>query len=236
MILKIKKSFTLLATFSLLLLNLNVALAVPGKNKDQGLERINFVHYAKSSGARSGAKPTSCYKLMGVKWKTGPVDYVINPSNPDGLSEEFVTTTFKNSAETWDNASSKELFNDTYTTDYSAVYGVRDYKNSIAFEPYSSTSAIAVTSVWYSRVTKEIVEFDQVYNTHFSWGDANIDPTKMDLANIATHELGHAVGMADIYNSTCGEVTMYGYGTEGETKKTTLETPDIQGLQKMYGI
>jgi predicted Zn-dependent protease len=58
----------------------------------------------------------------------------------------------------------------------------------------------------------------------------------MDLQNIATHELGHAVGMADIYTTSSQEVTMYGYSTEGETKKRSLETPDIIGLEKMYGL
>ena len=58
----------------------------------------------------------------------------------------------------------------------------------------------------------------------------------MDLQNIAVHELGHSFGLADIYSSSCAEVTMYGYSTEGETKKRTLEQPDITGIQKLYGI
>ena len=57
----------------------------------------------------------------------------------------------------------------------------------------------------------------------------------MDLQNIATHELGHSAGLNDIYSSTCSEVTMYGYSSYGETKKRTLEQPDITGLQKIYG-
>jgi len=57
----------------------------------------------------------------------------------------------------------------------------------------------------------------------------------MDLENIAVHELGHTVGLSDIYSTACSEVTMYGYSTEGETSKRTLEQPDITGLQRMYG-
>ena len=56
----------------------------------------------------------------------------------------------------------------------------------------------------------------------------------MDLQNIATHELGHAVGLDDIYTSTCSEVTMYGYSTYMETKKRTLEQPDIKGISGIY--
>ena len=41
-------------------------------------------------------------------------------------------------------------------------------------------------------------------------------------------------GLIDIYDSACSEVTMYGYGTEGETKKRTLEPTDIAGIQTLY--
>ena len=74
-----------------------------------------------------------------------------------------------------------------------------------------------------------------LFNTRFDWRKASLDPTKMDLQNIATHEFGHSVGLGDLYSSTCSEVTMYGYSTEGETKKQTLEEPDITGLQVLYG-
>lgn len=214
--------------------NLNIVLAKG--QPQQILERVDLVHYAKANGS-AGGKPNACYKLMGVKWDANVVvNYAVNPTNPEGLSEAFVTSTFQTSAETWDAATSRELINDSYAVDYSASYGNLDGKNAVAFGTYSDNGAIAVTSVWYNRFTKRIVEFDQIYNTYFAWGDATTNPAIMDFQNIATHELGHAVGLSDIYTSTCGSVTMYGYGTEGETGKRTLEAPDVQGLQKMYGI
>ncbi len=198
------------------------------------LERVDFIHYAKPASP-SAAKAETCYKLLGVKWTTLPVNYIINPANPQGLTEEFVTLAISTSAETWDTATSKELFNDVYTVDYSAQYGVQNFQNAIAFGDYPDNNVIAVTSVWYTRVGKRIVEFDQIYNTRFSWGDATVSPTAMDLQNIATHELGHGVGLNDIYSTTCSAVTMYGYSDNGETSKRTLEQSDITGLQKMYG-
>lgn len=207
---------------------------VIGPNWD--LERVDFIHYAKPS---TGAKPpsvTTCYKLMGVKWASFPVNYVINPVNSQGLSESFVTSALSTGAETWDAATSRELFNNIYIVDYNAQYGVQDFKNSIVFGDYSNNNVIAITSVWFTRVGKKIVEFDQLYNTRFNWGDATADVTKMDLQNVATHELGHAVGMDDIYSTICSAVTMYGYSNNGETQKRTLEQPDAAGLQKMYGI
>jgi len=201
----------------------------------QGIfEKATFVHYAKSQNPKP-AKAATCYKLMGVKWGTLPVNYAINPSNPQGLEEGFVTSAISTSAEMWDAATSKELFNDAYGVDYTVQYGVQDFKDAIAFGDYPNSGVIAVTSVWYNRFTRRIVEFDMLFNTDFAWGDATVDPAKMDLQNIATHELGHSVGLSDIYSSACSAVTMYGYSNYGETQKRSLEQPDITGLQKIYG-
>jgi len=60
------------------------------------LERVDFIHYAKPENpARSFSN--TCYKLMGVKWKSLPVTYTINPTNPDNLSESFVTSAIQKS-------------------------------------------------------------------------------------------------------------------------------------------
>ncbi len=198
-----------------------------------GLERVDFIHYVKPENPGKPGETETCYKLMGVKWKSLPTNYVVNPSNTEGLSESFITSAISTSAETWDTSTSSELFDDAYTVDYTATYGVQNFVNAIDFGDYPDDRVIAITSVWYTPRGRQIVEFDIRFNTRFSWGDAN--PEKMDLQNIATHELGHGVGLDDIYSTTCSVVTMYGYSDEGETQKRTLEQPDIAGLQKMYG-
>ncbi len=214
--------------------NSNAPEHSPVIDEDWNLERIEFIHYFKQEG-RAKSKPDSCYKLMGVKLGNLPVQYIINPQNNYGLTEEFVKQTIFTSAETWDAGTSTELFNDSYETDYSAQYGRLDGKNTLAFGEHKDNNVIAVTSVWFRRSDKSIVEFDMLFNTKFVWGNADENPMVMDLQNIATHELGHAIGLGDTYNSICSEVTMYGYSDYGETKKRTLEAPDIAGLKKLYG-
>ncbi len=200
------------------------------------LERVDFIHYVKPENPARPPKSDSCYKLLGVKWRSLPVSYVINPTNPQGLTDAFVTGTIATAAEVWDAQTSAELIADTFGVDSQASYGVQDFENAIVFGNYPDPNVIGVTSIWYTRVGKQIVEFDMLLDTDFSWGDGEGNPALMDLENIATHEFGHAVGLDDLYATTCTEVTMYGYSQEGEIKKRTLEPPDILGLQKMYGL
>lgn len=208
-----------------------------------GLERIEFIHYKKDFAkpdAAKAPKSPSCYKFLTpgkspIRWQTLPVNYAINPTNPQGLEETFITGAVSVSAETWDAVTGKELMSDTYAVDSTTVYGIQDYTNAISFGDYPTAGVIAVTAVWYNPATKAIVEFDIMFDTDWVWGDAVVDPTAMDLQNIATHELGHGVGLADVYETACGGVTMYGYSDYGEIQKRTLEQPDITGLQKLYG-
>lgn len=201
------------------------------------LERVDFIHYAKPTGAPATKKTDPGYKLMGVKWLT-PEGYAINNANivGEGLDTAAVITILEKSSTTWNEPIiSKDLFGAISPTE--AKYGVYDETNTIAFGPYSgSSNVIAVTSVWYTRTTKQIVEFDMLFNTYYPWGDADISGSGvMDLQNIATHEFGHAVGLADVYSASWSEVTMYGYATAGETKKRSLEETDLAGLRKIYG-
>ena len=204
------------------------------------MEKIEFIHWKKDFARPSGAKapkPPACYKFLTptkIKWTSLPVSYKINPNNHQGLDEIFVKNAISTSAETWDAATGKELMNDAYTVDYTAAYGVQNYENALVFGNYSTVGVIAVTTVWYNPATKAIVEFDIMFDTDWTWGDAVADATKMDLQNIATHEFGHGVGLADVYDSACSLVTMYGYSDYGEIIKRTLENPDITGLLKLY--
>jgi len=184
--------------------------------------------------------PTTCYAFMGkygkryLKWGDGdlPVICTINPSNPYGLTEAFVTGAISAGADEWDWFTTTELLSEE--TGPGTAYRNQNYVNGISFgNYYSDPGIIGACTVWYSPATKQIVEFDIIFETDFEWGDADAYPSVMDLQNIATHELGHALGLADVYEG-CPEVTMYGYSGEGETKKRTLEEPDVTGILILY--
>lgn len=207
----------------------------------EDIGRIDFIHYAKPDGigkppsAEKPPKVVTCYDLMGIRLKSLPVNYVVNSSNTQSLQPGFITDAISASVRTWDDNTSAGLFASGTTGD--AQYRIFDGKNAITFGR-DDPGIIAVTTVYYSRRTKEILEFDIRFNEYYIWGKATPspdDPDYMDLQNIATHELGHAIGLGDIYNDPCSDVTMYGYSWYEETKKQTLEPQDITGLQSIYG-
>jgi len=115
-----------------------------------------------------------------------------------------------------------------------------DGENEVEFASIDSPGAIAVTYIWGifggPTFNRQLTEWDQVYDdADFDWSLAETSVTgKMDFENIATHELGHAVGMNDLYTSSCSAQTMYGYADYGETNKRSLESGDMAGIKALY--
>lgn len=196
-----------------------------------------------SAGVR--ARKNRCYGFLanGSKWR-GIEPWVVNAANTRGLADTFVADTLVADITKWEDAADgiignalgvDILGNGGATTTLLAADTVSpDGINEAYFADVLDADAIAVTIVWYNSFTKTLLEWDQVYDdVTFDWSAAG-EAGKMDFDNIATHELGHAIGLADLYTGACAEETMYGYATEGETKKQTLNTGDITGTNLLY--
>ncbi|OGI88448.1 hypothetical protein A2914_02365 [Candidatus Nomurabacteria bacterium RIFCSPLOWO2_01_FULL_41_21] len=217
-----------------------------GKSYDTQSEKMvegyAIVHrkdaYAKPNFVK-GPKAPKCYAVMasGAKWKTVEPWEVFAGA---GLTEEFLIENIMADISTWESAAGTQNILGWGSIGTGAITdpNILDNKNQVSFANLES-GTIAVTIVWGifggPTFNRELVAWDQIYNTDFEWTeDALIEPSKMDFWNIAIHELGHSMGLADIYNTSCSSVTMYGYGTEGETSKRTLESADIMGINTLY--
>lgn len=203
-----------------------------------------FVHYTEALAkreARSHTTSSSCYTYLSsyTRWKvTEP--YVLDELG-SGMDATTVASLTQTSLDTWDNQVAFKIFGsrDTASLVDGADTETPDNKNEIYFADVSDPGVIGVTIVWgyFSgpRSQRRIIEYDMVYdNVDFTWGDGSVDPSVMDYQNIVTHEIGHGAGMGDLYQSYCAEQTMYGYATEGETKKRDLNTGDVNGIKKLY--
>ncbi len=183
---------------------------------------------------------SSCYTFLakGAKWRTIE-PYIVDPENTRGLDEAFVRSNLAMNIGKWETAARVNILgNEVSGIVDGADLESPDDKNEVYFADIDYEDAIAIAIIWgyFSGppFARELVEWDMIFDdVDFDWsatGEAN----KMDFENIATHELGHAVGLGDLYNTECSEQTMYGYASNGETKKRTLEAGDIAGINELY--
>jgi len=195
---------------------------------------------------RIAAATDTCYGFLadGAKWKHIE-SWLVNPAKA-GLTGSFILSNMTSDIAKWEDAADGVPGDGSYidilgngsltNSKLSLSKGKPNGKNAVLFGKLGA-STIAVTIIWgvFSGPVenRELIEWDQQYNTAFAWSMSG-EPGKMDFENIATHELGHSCGLDDQYSSACSEVTMYGYASYGETKKRTLEDPDITGISTLY--
>ncbi len=198
---------------------------------------------ADCGGSDEEPDTSSCYGFLarGAKWRTVE-PYIVNPENTRGLDEAFVTDNLAFDIDKWEAVGVDNILgNEIAGTVDGADLESPDDKNEVYFADIKQDNVIAMAIIWGifggPPPFRELVEWDMIFDdVDFDWGICDgVDCTsKMDFENIATHELGHAVGLGDLYNTECSEQTMYGLATEGETKKRDLADGDIAGINSLY--
>ncbi|MBU2562744.1 MAG: matrixin family metalloprotease [Nanoarchaeota archaeon] len=214
---------------------------------DKGKIVEGYAFLMKNSQDKKVRKPkpsteSSCYTFLasGAKWKTVE-PYIVDTKNTIVLDEAFIRSNLVLDISKWESSVGIEILgeeNPAGEVNRDSI-GSLNGANEVMFGDIDSPGAIGITIIWgifggrpSSRV---LVEWDMVFDdVDFDWS-ATGEPGKMDFENIATHELGHAVGLGDLYNSKCSSQTMYGYSDYGETNKRDLESGDISGIQALYG-
>jgi len=211
------------------------------KQSNLFVEGYAIVH--KKEKAKNGSaklpRPSACYVFLatGAKWKNVE-NWTVFPGA--GLSGNFVLGNTANNIAKWEAASGVPdiLGSGSLGIGSPSDPKVSDDKNEISFGNLDANT-IAVTIIWGNfggpTFNRRLTAWDQIYNTDFDWSEnATGSTTEMDFENISTHELGHSMGMDDVYNSACADVTMYGSGTEGEIQKRDLAPADILGISTLY--
>ncbi len=217
----------------------------------QLVEGFAIIHY-KGANAKPVKPPrggNQCYTFFsrGAKWKIVE-PWLVNPSNTRGLLGDFVFNNLSVDIDKWEDAADGIIGNNegfdilgsgSQTSEILVADEVSpDNKNEVYFANVDSPGAIAITIVWGifggPIGQRQLVEWDQVYDdADYDWSSAG-EADKMDFENIATHELGHSVGLGDLYDATCSQETMYGYADYGEIIKRDLNTGDIAGIGVLY--
>lgn len=203
-----------------------------------------------SGGTDPAPTPTSsCYGFLAknAKWKSVE-PWIVNPENTRNLDHQFVFANLTEDILQWEDAADGNINNGSSIDilgEGSLTYAPLavdtaspDGQNEVIFANIEDSNAIAITIAWGifggAPQNRVIVEWDQVYDDQdFDWS-ATGEAGKMDFWNIAIHELGHSIGLGDLYTAECSQETMYGYASEGEINKRDLNAGDITGISKLY--
>ncbi|MFQ6040114.1 MAG: FlgD immunoglobulin-like domain containing protein [Candidatus Poribacteria bacterium] len=192
-----------------------------------------------SSGATSA--PYNYVITYGAYWKEG-LDHEVKWPKP-AMGENYLVN--ENCGDVTNELIALQAAMATWSgagADFTFSYGGSTTKDTSGFDGDNvlawndlDAGTIAVNSIWWTSATDgDAIESDIIFNTDYTWSTTG-EAGKMDVQNIATHELGHALFLTDLYGAADVDKTMYGYSSTGETKKRTLASEDISGIRYLYG-
>lgn len=211
--------------------------AAPPADKDQVKLRV-FVHYPGHGGKGNVSycsltqdDQVNDYGLTGWQLPAAGFTYWINyRSAPANLTEAQIYQAMSAASATWTAAAPSATF--YYGGATTAKPSRYDGVNAVGWGKLGAR-VLAVAYSWYSGGV--LIEGDIVFNLKYKW--SLTDPAAgdcggtlgYDVGNIATHELGHWVGLDDLYHAADQDLTMYGYSDLNELKKDSLGLGDVTG-------
>lgn len=159
------------------------------------------------------AAPASAYVYNGRYWHEGYAQYAKDSSIPSDWS-----TSISNAANAWNNAGANFYFYQT------------SCNNKLYYKLLGDITILAIAHEVHSgdRMLSCTIDFNKDLGALWSTSG---EQYQYDVQSVATHEFGHWLSLG---HSAYTDATMYYSTSMGETKKRTLHSDDIGGIQSIY--
>ncbi len=181
----------------------------------------------------------SAFEVIGPKWNGATTSFRINPNFPDtalaGPAEKQIETLLC-AAAAW-REQSRSQFQFVYLgTTTRNTFNQNDGVNIIAYSSADGGDALAATLIdgQGSRATAfDVLFFDKTNGTKNRWSGSGLpQPGEYDIGGVATHELGHGLGLD---HSAIPQATMFASASGRAIGLRTLHPDDRDGVEFLYG-
>lgn len=172
--------------------------------------------------------------LSGAKWKNLPVTYRIHQGGLPTIGNRSEFVAVHAGFEAWENVEGSAIaFSYGGTTEHR--FGALDDTNLVTFQDDSfdfGSRVVAVTLTYYSRRIEDppIVDADILFNPN-EFFSTNGAPGTYDLQSVATHEVGHLLGLD---HAAIVSATMNPLAGSGVTFFRVLQTDDRIACSVLY--
>ena len=201
--------------------------------------------YAEGYGPQEDELPTSsnltspCVGPLaeGVRWREG-FRWVVDPTNGNAIPRMTVVDAMWNAANEFQRrlpqGTNIILGQDTENCADGVDADSPDefLLNEIMMGFIEEEGVLAIMFGW-TDPSNILVTADIIFNLHFPWGNSSVEANVYDLCSVATHEMGHALGLAHTGTSLA---TMQPTAGRDETHKRDLLPCEAAGLCNIYGL
>lgn len=167
------------------------------------------------------------------------IGIAISSLGSDDIPDKSVQTAIQNSIAAWNASSgtSAHLIEDTSAATRARTDWAADDLHLVFFDETgasgyfpSGSGTVAITPVWFTS-SGHITDADVLFNGRGFSFTTKSDPGAFDVQGIATHEIGHLLGLD---HSGCVGASLYPYVSPGILLQRSIASDDEHGLRDAY--
>ena len=179
-------------------------------NDDNTLGTVTAARFpgSPSGGSNTVKDPAKSYALLKFKAPVSPINTLLIQSSTNPISPDQFTAAVSNAGVTWNN--NGVVARTFYGSVSDAPYGIQAQAHDHNFvQSFKSSSNSWLAATYFDSrefySTASITDADTIYNSRYAYSTdtaktQNANLRFVDLQAVALHEMGHPIGLDDIYN------------------------------------